>query len=394
MPRSVSDGGSGGSGGSGRFRSVFARSPLGQSTSSDDSVPTIASTNATSSFSSNYTTIPEKHHSRSGSDHGDERPIMGFVRRRSHSHRERNRPSLSMTKLSLHLSTDTVSPSSLSGDIDFAPSKWEDSFGRILHHGDAQLSHSTWRKRYEYLVLTEHYLFRFKNSKKAAESFPWILPANAHMQRPDSVISVQDAESLSGTESPTDFSASKSASICLQDVIGTQVISDNRSRVEVDIVWHSPTHKASSSLSVIVDRQGGHAHWIESLGQAVQNSQAKKGNSISSTCWPIIHENIGSEADNLSDHYISRLFPVYRRQCQQHDSASSGLDEFSKDHHSLTFLLVGRFKIHLITFPKNYRASTISLHESSKLHISSYGITTLICLSISEKDDSFELVFR
>lgn len=43
---------------------------------------------------------------------------------------------------------------------------------QVLHHGEVQTSSSMFRKKKEYLVLTETHLMRFKNQQKAAEAFP------------------------------------------------------------------------------------------------------------------------------------------------------------------------------------------------------------------------------
>src|ERR1700759_1063028 len=103
MPRSVSDGGYN----AGILRTVVARSPLGQSTSSDDSVANVSLAN---SGSSSWATAPQQkssksRHVRTGSDQDREIPILHHARSRSYSHRERKSPSLSMSKLSLQVST-------------------------------------------------------------------------------------------------------------------------------------------------------------------------------------------------------------------------------------------------------------------------------------------------
>jgi hypothetical protein len=43
---------------------------------------------------------------------------------------------------------------------------------KVLHYGEVQTSSSMFRKKREFLVLTETHLLRFKSQSKAAESFP------------------------------------------------------------------------------------------------------------------------------------------------------------------------------------------------------------------------------
>ena len=42
----------------------------------------------------------------------------------------------------------------------------------VLHHSEVQTTGGMFRKRKEYLVLTEDYLIRFKNQSRAADAFP------------------------------------------------------------------------------------------------------------------------------------------------------------------------------------------------------------------------------
>jgi hypothetical protein len=44
--------------------------------------------------------------------------------------------------------------------------------GPVLHYGEVQTSSSMFRKKREFLVLTEKHLIRYKTQSKAAEAFP------------------------------------------------------------------------------------------------------------------------------------------------------------------------------------------------------------------------------
>lgn len=44
--------------------------------------------------------------------------------------------------------------------------------GQVLHYGEVQTSSSVFRKKKEFLVLTEKHLIRYKTQSKAAEAFP------------------------------------------------------------------------------------------------------------------------------------------------------------------------------------------------------------------------------
>ncbi len=42
----------------------------------------------------------------------------------------------------------------------------------VLHHGEVQATGGMFRKRKEYLVLTDSHLMRFKSASRAADAFP------------------------------------------------------------------------------------------------------------------------------------------------------------------------------------------------------------------------------
>ena len=77
---------------------------------------------------------------------------------------------------SLRSTDDNEEPLSAASSV--APSvNWGDMMDltaksrNVLHHGEVQTSQNLFRKKKEYLVLTETHLFRLKNAAKAAELF-------------------------------------------------------------------------------------------------------------------------------------------------------------------------------------------------------------------------------
>jgi hypothetical protein len=366
MPRSASDGG----GNTGLFRSVFARSPLGQALTSDDSITTTLSR-------------PQTWTSRHRSDDTTKAPPI-TLRKRSYSHRDAKRPSFSSSKLSLRLTNDMDSMSSSS------VSNPEESFGLVLHHGEAQLSNSTFRRKTEYLVLTERFLVRFKTSKLAAQTFPWLLPAQAHMQRPTSS-HVQDNDLSSGHESPTDLSSRKTSIIPLQEVIATEITTHDRNRLTLHVITHSSAQKTSNLIQV--EHTGGAPHWIESVSPNSRTIQEQRGNLLTNIYLQAIRDTVGPDSFSALEDTQNRLFLVHSRHSKSQENTPSSEDVI-KDHSVVIFLLIGTFKVHLITIPKSQRSSARSLSELTRLQTASYGIVNLVSASISGRDDAFDILFR
>src|ERR1700760_3772182 len=240
MPRSVSDG----VGGT-LFRTVFAKSPLSLVSTSEEEKS--SSTRLDGAKLRRRRSPSFLHHKRSNSqqleapNEEDGKPSsFKEKRQRSFSHVERIRP-LSLSKLALHTSADTPAPSSASSlENANEAHHFEDEkfYGRVLNHGDAQTTHTGWRKKHEYLVVTEHYLLRFKSAKKAADKFPWLFPISSQIRHPRSTKSISSFHEMSsptGSESPTDFLGTKSI-IPLQHVIAVQAVQDSRTRVTLEVI--------------------------------------------------------------------------------------------------------------------------------------------------------------
>jgi hypothetical protein len=417
MPRSASDGG----GGSSRLRNVFARSPLAVAFSTvDDSAPAapVADPAAAKEHSPREPSPKEpspkdqnpKQLSASWFYRASEQrrstpefDMDGFKfplwkRQRSKSNLGGNRP-LSLSKLPLHLSveTDVLSPADAKEASDCTTLAFEESVGKVLHHGEVQIAQTGWRKKFEYMVLTEHQLFRFKNSRKASERFPWILSPGAQMRRPDSTGSASslcDPEPSSGAESPTDLMAATrrpAAGMPLSTVIAVQLVAESRARVGVELVRQEQGFAHAASLTVWVERPSGQQHWLEGLGGVVRGLPPNKRAAFPPDLLALVQAAVGADMDGHSG-----LFLVHPRQSGLGDPSHSPMDELKEEKKpsGLVILVTGKHKVHIVTAPKSHRGSTRSLHEISKLQSTSHGIVSLTCISVRDRDDSFDLFFR
>lgn len=55
--------------------------------------------------------------------------------------------------------------------------------GQVLHYGEVQTSSSMFRKKKEFLVLTEKHLIRYKSQSKAAEAFPSYVSSRCSLRK-------------------------------------------------------------------------------------------------------------------------------------------------------------------------------------------------------------------
>lgn len=160
-------------------RSIFGRNSLtalaGLQTQKDESQPSnLLRKRRTESFMSNIsdaTQWSEKEH-LDVAPTGEHRPSVRPTLSRGNG----KRPSSVFGSLRGHRITDDDEPLSAVStrtSTGFGEYLGEDTRERqVLHYGEVQTSSSMFRKKKEFLVLTEKHLIRYKTQSKAAEAFP------------------------------------------------------------------------------------------------------------------------------------------------------------------------------------------------------------------------------
>jgi hypothetical protein len=167
-------------------RSIFGRSGLtaltGPQTTKDESQPSsLLRKRRTASFMSNLSDI---------SQHGEKQSLDGSAGRETPTSATPTSatPRLTLSRGSLkrassvfgsirghkiHDDDEPLSATSTRMSTGFGEYLGEDTRDRqVLHYGEVQTSSSMFRKKKEFLVLTEKHLIRYKTQAKAAEAFP------------------------------------------------------------------------------------------------------------------------------------------------------------------------------------------------------------------------------
>jgi hypothetical protein len=392
MPRSTSD-----SGGT-LLRSVLGKSSLTLSSNGDDEVQTPKHTDSISKRASKLFS-----HSRSSSVQSttailpDAKNLLFKSRRqKSLSHLERLNP--------ISTSRTTISPtnsfkSDHSRESPLSAQRSPDEFyGRVLHHGEAHISQVGWRKKSEYLVLTEHYLFRFKSVRKASDKFPWLFPIGAAL-RPTSTsnsgsslstLSINEVTTTPSAESPTEVSGIKSA-IPLQQVIAVQVLQESRTRATLEVISYTATSSYVSCVTFFVERVNGQPHWLETLSSTARDSQSLKHGTIPTSHWESIRGMIGLEADTELS-LSCMTFPVLRRPNTAGNLGYVMQDDLHKDSPILHYVVIGKHKTYVIPLSLSHKSGNTASSSNGK--IGSFGTVCLKKITVSDRDDSFDLVFR
>ncbi|CAI7618511.1 unnamed protein product [Penicillium manginii] len=256
----------------------------------------------------------------------------------------------------------------------------------ILHHGPLQTTGSMWRKKSQYLVLTDSHIIRFKNQAKAADSFPSIphsyarAPAS-HRQSVASISSMQDMQLLV---------AEPSAGIALNSIIAVYMLEDARVSPTVEVAYlDERTHKAALVQMQTSDLQELQL-WMVGIRQAAQMARANDPLPFDRGSVEYVTRMLEHERDY--DPAVFRMFRVIQIASSKSPTRSSS-DDLTKLSPTGCYLAIGLHKVHLIPMQKAAnRSSVVSLSDLETA--TSFGLMNLTGLSMEYGDDSLHLTFR
>jgi hypothetical protein len=262
---------------------------------------------------------------------------------------------------------------------------------QVLLYGEVQTSSSMFRKKKEYLVLTETHLIRFKTHQKAAEAFssipaPYVRVSsyNRHGQQPSG--SSHEAQSIA-----SDHSGDRDLGTPLRQIVAAYHLDDGRPHFAFEIFYlDDETNQASSMTLQFGDPDDMYA-WLAQIREAANRVRLTNANPLSPYNSHRAARVVEAERDYVPPHYA--IYKVVQRPIAKSGTRSSS-DDLSKVLASVCFLAIGVHKVHLIPLFKSssQRSSSISLHSNNAP--SSHGILTMTELRVSETDDTFELTFR
>ncbi|KAJ5099206.1 hypothetical protein N7532_006207 [Penicillium argentinense] len=258
----------------------------------------------------------------------------------------------------------------------------------ILHHGEIQSTGGMWRKKSQYLVLTDSHIVRFKNQAKAADAFPSIphsyarAPAS-HRQSVASISSLQDMQLMVANES--------SAGIPLNSIIAVYMLEDARLSPTVEVAYlDERTHKAALVQMQTSDLQELNL-WMVGIRQAAQMTRAKDPLPFDRGSVEYVTRMLEHERDY--DPAVFRMFRVIQIASSKSPTRSSS-DDLTKLSPTGCYLAIGLHKVHLIPMQKAAnRSSAVSLNELVDA-ATSFGLMNLTGLSMEYGDDSLHLTFR
>jgi len=262
---------------------------------------------------------------------------------------------------------------------------------QVLIHGEVQTSSSMFRKKKEYLVLTETHLIRFKSYHKAMEAFPMIPPAHnrlssyRHAQSP-STASFHELQSAA-----SDHSGDRDLGTPLRQIVAVFHQDDGRPHFAFEVFYLDDETNQATSMTLQFGDPDEMLAWLAKIRETANHIRLTDPNPLSAYNSHLAARVVEAERDYVPPHYA--IYKVVQRPQGKTGSRASS-DDLSKALASVCFLAIGVHKVHLIPLfkPPSHRASSPSLLPGNAQ--SSYGILTITELRVSEVDDTFELTFR
>ncbi|KAF2738559.1 RNI-like protein [Polyplosphaeria fusca] len=379
-------------------RSIFSRSSLGALTGhstlkDDDEEPVnLLRKRRTASFKTNISTLSGASTDRDGSP-GPESPV--FMARPTLSRGSGNRNSSMFGSLrGLRLSDDAEEPLSAVSTRSFS-SNWpaaEDSqrTRTVLHHGEVQTSSTMFRKKKEYLVLTETQLIRFKTQSKAAEAFSdipslYIRSSYRHSHNPS------NASSYEPQSVASDASGDREMGTPLRQIVAVYHLDDGRPFFAIEISYLDEESNHASSLTLQFGDPNDMSAWLAKIREAANRARLDDSNPISPYNSHVAARVVEAERDYVPPDYA--IYKVVQRPGVKTGSRASS-DDLSKVMATVCFLAIGVHKVHLIPVFKTPSQRSSSPSLASHGAQSSYGILNLTELHVNETDDTFEITFR
>lgn len=255
----------------------------------------------------------------------------------------------------------------------------------MLYSGEVQTTGGMFRKKSQYLVLTDTHLVRFKSQQRASEVFPSIpssigRSSGIRHSRMSSSGSLHELHTSSATESQ--------AAIPLSHIVAVYKLDDGRPYFSVEIAYLDEETMHASAMTLQLHDPTHSELWLSSVRGAALKARLTNPTPFSQTLVEYTARALEQERDYDPKQF--HMFKVVQRATKS--GARSSSDDLTKLTTNVCVLAIGVYKIHLVPLPKYSRtASNTSLSDMSG---TSHGVANLTSFSVQNFDDTFTLTFR
>ncbi|KAG9236640.1 hypothetical protein BJ875DRAFT_371703 [Amylocarpus encephaloides] len=278
-------------------------------------------------------------------------------------------------------------------------SPWEDGHApeattpnkAVLYHGEVQTESGIFRKKREYLVLTDTHLIRFKSQSRASETFPSIPPTygRANTTRHPSNTSVGSLQEVQSAHSH--LSGDGENRIPLSQIVTAYRVEDGRPFFTTEVVYLDEEYHGVGSIQLMLYDPTDADLWLSSIRGAAQKARLLQDEPYPQRIIRYLVRILESLHDYDPKHF--QVFRVVKRiPAQKNGRSSSSSDDLQKLAGTVFYMVIGINSLHLIPVPDFSDSSGRLLMPKASRH--THGIVTLYQINMLSGDDRFELAFR
>jgi hypothetical protein len=259
----------------------------------------------------------------------------------------------------------------------------------VLYHGEIQTTSGMFRKKKEYLVLTDTHLIRFKSQSRASETFSSIPPSfgRSASTRHPSTTSIGSLQEIQSSTSHT--SADGENKIPLRQIVTVYKVEDGRPFFTTEVVYLDEDFHGAGSIQLMLHDPKEADLWHTSIRGAAQKARLLMEEPYPDRIIRYLVSAVEAVDDYDAGHF--QIFRVVRRTTALKNGRSSS-DDLQKLGTSLSYLAIGINRVHLIPLPDFTDGAGRLLQP--KTSRSTYGIVSIVDIRVSYDDDRFELAFR
>ena len=258
----------------------------------------------------------------------------------------------------------------------------------VLHHGEVQTTSGMFRKKKEYLVLTDTHLIRFKSRSRASETFHSISPAFGRgATRHPSTTSIGSLQEVQSNNSHA--SAEGESRIPLGQIVTAYKVEDGRPFFTSEVVYLDEEYHGVGSIQLMLHDPREADLWLTSIQGAAQKARLMMEEPYPERVVQYLVQILQSVDDYDPNHF--HVFRVVRRAAVPRGGKSSS-DDLQKLGSSVFYLVIGITRMHMIPIP-DFSGPSGRL-VASKTSRSVFGLVTLVSINCKYEDDRFELGFR
>lgn len=252
-------------------------------------------------------------------------------------------------------------------------------YGEVLAGGG-----NMFRKRTQFLVLTESHLIRFRSQAKAIEMFPSIpnTTVKGHAPRSSSIGSYQELQFATYSDI--------TSAVPLDQIIAVCKFDDARPVLSIEVAHLDERTRKSSVLQFQVNDLRESELWTAAIRSASRANQVGSPQQLQAHTLESVAHVLDRDRDYDPEHF--RVFKAVQRSPNK-SVARASAEDLTRLNSVICYLAIGLYKVHVIPLNKSSsRSSSTSLSEMDSTN--SYGIVTLTAIKVHSNEDNFQLLFK